>query len=94
MDYWAVNNIYYYPGATWDEEYQYLNLYDWQESPVYSDTSDDDTKYGSCHGLLRRSMVGSTWYNNSIGGSRSLVCAHFSASVRYNVCARGCSDSL
>ena len=91
MDYWAVNNIYYYPGATWDGSNTYLDGYDWETNPVYNTSIDGDTKYGLSFGLPRRPIIGGFWGYESYSGSRSLACADFSSNVYDNITTRGCN---
>ena len=56
----------------------YLQNYSRQEKPVYNETY-DSAKMGSCHGLLRRALVGASWVGSVLCGSRAVSCVDFSA---------------
>ena len=79
-----------YKGAYWNDAARtYLDGYSWQDAPVYSQSVDGETKYGSSGGLLRRSFVGGYWDAGSRCGSRSVYCDSFSAVVYGTIGARG-----
>ena len=93
MDYWAVNNIYYYPGATWTDGGYTLSGYSWQEISIYNQSVDGETNSGGSHGLLRRLIIGGNWLDSSHSGSRSSVCHNFSSGTAYAIGARGCKEN-
>ena len=83
-----------YPGTTWNTEHNFLSGYEWQESPVYNQDVDGETKYGSSWGLLRRLYVGGNWVDGSLRGSRSIVCYEFSANKWPVIASRGCNITV
>ncbi len=91
-----VGVVRYYPGAVWNGEEKYLYNYEWQESPVYHQDIDGETKYGYSLGLLRRSFVGGSWSagDSSICGSRSVHCCYFPTPINDSITIRGCSFNI
>jgi hypothetical protein len=65
--------------------------YQFQEIPVYSILVDDETKYGSSAGLLRRPFAGGLWDYGLYCGSRSISCGGFSSFESLAKATRGCS---
>ncbi len=63
--------------------------YEWQESPVYNEYIDGETKYGESYGLIRRSLIGCAWSADSLCGSRCVTCHDFSSNVYGNFSTRG-----
>lgn len=70
-----------------------MDSYAWQEISIYNQSVDGDDKYGSCHGLLRRLIVGGNWLDSSHSGSRSVVCHNFSSGTAYAITSRGCKEN-
>ena len=64
--------------------------YEWQESPVYHQDIDGETKYGYSLGLLRRSVIGGGRGSDSVCGSRCVSCYVFSAPNDSGASTRGC----
>lgn len=56
----------------------YLDNYAWYKESVYNPAFDSQ-QYGSCHGLLRRALLGGSWVGGSLCGSRAVACRDFSA---------------
>lgn len=70
---WGADIFENYPGSTWSSPNLYLSGYAWQEASVYN-SAVDSQKYGSCHGLLRRVLLGGSWGDGGDCGSRCAAC--------------------
>ena len=79
--------------AYWDSNSanKYFVGYAWQDTSVYNNAVDSQ-KYGSCHGLLRRVLLGGSWGDGSSCGSRATHCPHFSSRAHASLGARGASE--
>mgnify|MGYP007005006504 CR=1 FL=1 len=88
---WGEDTYEYFLGTTWSSDNFYLSGYSWQSKSVFNDTY-DDTNRGSCHGLLRRVLLGAGWRDGSACGSRAADCYLFSAYGSSYCSARGASE--
>ena len=88
---WGEDTYEYAPGTTWSSGNFYLSGYSWQSESVFNGTY-DDTNRGSCHGLLRRVLLGAYWHVGSYCGSRAAACSFFSAYGADDCSARGASE--
>ena len=75
------------------DKVRYVHNYEWNDASVYNSFV-DPISYGSCNGLLRRSLVGGSWANASYCGSRCVRCADFGSHVASDISARGASEPL
>lgn len=75
------------------DKVRYVHNYEWNDASVYNSFV-DPISYGSCLGLLRRSIVGGSWDDASACGSRCVDCNDFGSGVAPNISARGASESL
>ena len=66
----------------------YLDDYDWFKEPVYNPNMSSDSDKGSCHGLLRRALLGGHWGSGSICGSRCVACFDFGSDVSSAISGR------
>lgn len=87
---WLATTAENYPGSTWNSNVYYFSGYGWQDKPVYNSVIDSQ-KYGSCSGLVRRFISGSSWANSSSCGSRCVACDGFGARVLASLGSRGSS---
>lgn len=78
-------------GISWSDNRFYLNGYSWQSNSVYNPDYDSQA-FGSCHGILRRVLLGAFWYVGGYCGSRSAVCSFFSAFGAFDCSSRGASE--
>lgn len=69
----------------------YLSGYSWQTKSVYNSEYDSQA-YGSCHGLLRRVLLGADWDIDAYYGSRSASCRNFSSRGAASYSSRGASE--
>ena len=46
----------------------------WSTTYIHHITADGSTKYGSCNGFPRRNMVGGSYVDGTISGSRGAIC--------------------
>ena len=81
-----------YPGATWTNGHDYLDEYDYQEIPVYTNRVDPQ-KYGASIGLPRRPMNSGAWASGSNSGSRCVLCNNLSSAMGSSHAARGCNTA-
>ena len=80
---------------TWNSNNPWIDGYSWQTKSVVSTIGDSSHRdLGSCHGLLRRALVGGNWGNGSRCGSRSVSCIHFGSVVGMDFSGRLVSDNI
>ena len=75
---WGADLFENYPNSTWNSANFSLDAYSWQTKSVYNESFDSQS-YGSCRGLLRRVLLGGSWDDDLLCGSRSGRCVYFSA---------------
>lgn len=100
MDYWAVNNIYYYPGAVLHQNSdgsnsKYFSLSDrdiyYDAYSVLDPSTDNYIEYGKCNGLLRRNLAGGNYTLGSPSGSRHSNPTNLLSAVSNAITVRGCN---
>ena len=95
MCYWAVNRVYYYPGASWQGgNDKYLRNYLYNDYDVYHPDVDNHS-YGKSSGLQRRNIVGNGLNSSAENsGSRSARCEVFGSNSHPYATARGCNKNV
>ena len=93
MCYWAVNRVYYYPGAQGDDGNQCLDSsrYRWYANSIYNSSIDSVEYIGN--GVLRRCLIGGIYNATTYNSSRCFLGYNYSGKKAGILTARGCKGA-